>query len=180
MITAILSTGGAAVLVTAVIKGMSGTMRGLVCWTFGAISAAAATVVFYACGGGVIADFGAVLSGLCGAAIIAAAVLAIELFAPAKRLRTKEKTDYDREAAENALNIVMAILAASAAAAAVITETLGSGEYSVFGLLPAAAVSIRQLSYFMYRVKLDTLRADDTSAKRSMLLKRLSVGKRRL
>ncbi len=180
MISLVLGIGAVAALVTSLIKGESATLRWLVCWTFSVISSIAASIVFYASGGGMIADFGSVISGLCGAGIVAAAALAIELFAPSKRLRSKTTAEYDREMAENAVNVVMVILVSSSAFAAVLTEQLGVSEYSIFGLLPACAISLRQLSYFMHRVKLDTLRTDDVAVKRSMLLKQLSSGKRRL
>lgn len=180
MISFVLGIGTVAVLVTSLMKEVPPTLRLLICWTFSTISSIAASIVFYANGRGMIADFGSVLSGLCGAGIVASAALAIELFAPSKRLRSKNTAEYDREMAENAVNVVMVILVSSSVLAAVLTEQLGASEYSVFGLLPACAISLRQLSYFMHRVKLDTLRTDDVAVKRSLLLKQLSSGKRRL
>lgn len=180
MISVILGLGAVAVLITVLIKEISYTMRTLACWTFGAIASAVAAVVYYSGSGGIRAEIGSVISGLCGAAIVLVIAFAIELLSPTKRLSAKEHPDYDRESAENALNIVMVILAASAAAAAAITDYCGAVQYSVFGIIPAIGISVRQLSYFMYRVKLDTLRTDDYAVKRAKLIKRLSTGKRRL
>ena len=180
MICVILGLGAVAVLVTVLVRTLSATLRCLVCWTFGSVAACAASVVYFCSGGTVRAELGSVLAGAFGALTVGLIALVIELFSPSKRLRGKRQTEYDSERAENALNIIMAILAASAALSAAVCERCGAQDHCILGLVSAAAVCLRQLSYFMYRAKLDTARSDDAAVQRACLLKTLSVGRRRL
>lgn len=180
MIAVILACGALAVVVTALVRGISDTYRGLVCWTFSAIASAAAAVVYFSQSGSFMPDLGSIITGLAGSGIIAVLVLLIELFAPSKRLRRKGGAEYDPRSTEAALNIVMIILTCAAVTAAACCERLSQVQFSVLGIIPAAAVSIRQLSCFMYRVKQDTLAADEASARRARLIKSLGAGKRSL
>ncbi len=180
MISAILLCGVLAVLVTALIHPLSETYRGMICWTFAALSSVLAAAVYFSDAREFSPDF----NGLAGAAaafgLTAVSVLAIELFAPSKRLKNADKRDYNRAEAEKALNVVLAITAGAATAAGCTCGYLGATEFSIIGIVPLAAISIRQLSYFLYRVKLDLLSADEASVKRGKLLKTLSQGKHSL
>ncbi|MGN0688022.1 MAG: hypothetical protein ACI4KA_07960 [Oscillospiraceae bacterium] len=180
MITDVLCVGAAAVLVTVLIRGLSDTLRGMVCWTF-AFIAAVVSLVIYCCNyAGMTTDLKAVIRGLCGAAVIVSVSLVIELFSPTKRLRSRQRAEYDKERSEMAINVIMIILAAAAAVCSGIADRLGYSEYSVLGIIPCAGISLRQLTYFVYRAKLDTLRVDNTAALREKLLKRLSSHNRTL
>lgn len=180
MITAIFGTGIIAVLSTVFIKHISDTLRGLVCWTFSSLSALVALIVYYSGAAAVCADYRAVGSALIGAGIVAVLALLIELFSPAARFRAAKLREYDRTSAECSLNIVMVICAIAAAVAACCTEYFGCAQFSAFGIIPALAISLRQFSYFIYRVKQDTLTADRDENRRLKLLKSLSAGKRSL
>ncbi len=180
MISAILLCGTLAVLVTALIKDISDTYRGMICWTFSALASLSAVIVYFACFGDYRPDFSIVISGLAGAGLIAVIVLIIELLAPTKRFRMMQHTDYDRSSAENALNIVMIIAAGVSSAAVCCCEWLSAVEFSIFGLIPAAAVSVRQLSLYLHRTKMDTLTADEVTTKKKKLVKQLETGKKSL
>lgn len=180
MIRMILCGGMAAVLVTSLIRGISDTYRGMICWTFSAVASVAAAVVYFSGAGELAPDLRAILTSLSGAGAVGALVLLIELFAPAGRFRTRERTEYDRPSAENALNIVMIIISCACAISSVICEAAGAAQFSLFGIIPLAAVSIRQLSYFMFRAKRDTLTADADEALRTRIIRELGSGRRSL
>lgn len=180
MISGIICFGVLAVLVTALLKDLSDTYRGMICWTFSSIASVSSLIVYFAGSGGFRPDLSILISGLAGVGLITVIVLLIELFAPAKRLRKKERTDYDRTGAENALNIVMIIAAGAASAAACCCEYFSVVQFCIFGIIPAAAISIRQLSLYLYRVKQDTLTTDKASVRRKKLIKQLGAGKRSL
>ena len=74
----------------------------------------------------------------------------------------------------------MMIVASSAAVSVVCCEFFGGVQFSIIAIIPLAAVSMRQLSYFLYRVKMDTMRSDALVVKRSKLIKSLDSGKRSL
>lgn len=180
MITAILGIGMTAVMSTVFVKRMSDTLRGLVCWIFSVLASLASLIVYYSGASAFSADISAVGSALIGVGVVAVLVLLIELFAPAARFRTARLRDYDRSAAEEMLNIVMVICAAVAEISACCTEFFGYPQFSAFGIIPALAISLRQFSYFVYRVKRDTLTKTEDENRRTKLLRSLSTGKRSL
>ncbi len=180
MISLILSAGVLSILVTALVKGISDTMRGVVCWSFSSISALASLIVYFSAADSYSPDMDSVLSGVFGLAVVMVCVLLIELFSPAKRFRRGGRREYDRDKAEDSLNVVMIIISSSAVISVVCCVYFGGAQFSLFGIVPLAAVSIRQLSYFMYRVKNDTLNIDSDAIKRVRLIKGLDPGKRSL
>lgn len=180
MITIIIFIGTLAILITALVKEISATMRGLVCWSFSSIASVASLLVYFSEAEGYKPELSSVFNGLAGFAVVVACVLLIELFSPAKRFRKGERKEYDRDKAEDSLNIVMMIVASSAAVSVVCCEFFGEIQFSILAIIPLAAVSIRQLSYFMHRVKMDTIRADAIVVKRARLIKSLDSGKRSL
>lgn len=180
MIRMILCAGAAAVLVTSLIRGLPPTRRGLLCWTFSSIASVAAAVVYFAGAGELSPDFLTLRNALLGTLIIVMLILVVELFAPSRRFRHRDDAEYNKASAENALNIVLIVIVASAAFGAAAAELFGSGEFCVLGLIPASALSIRQLSYFMYRGRLDSLRENADDEKRRELIRSLSSGKKTL
>ncbi len=180
MIRMILCAGAAAVLVTLLIKGTAPTRRGLLCWTFSAIASAAAAVVYFAGAGNIRPDMFTLRNALFGALMIALIIMVVELFAPSRRLKQREDTNYDKTAAENALNIVFAVMTASAALCACIAELADAYEFCILGIVPAAALSIRQLSYFMYRGRMDSLTENKDNEKRRGIISSLSSGRKTL
>lgn len=180
MISIILSSGTLAILVTVLVKEISATMRGLVCWSFSSIASVASLLVYFSEAEGYTPELSSVLNGLAGFVVVVACVLLIELFSPAKRFRKGERKEYDHDKAEDSLNIVMMIVSSSAAVSVVCCEFFGGVQFSIIAIIPLAAVSIRQLSYFMHRVKMDTIRADAMVVKRARLIKSLDSGKRSL
>lgn len=180
MIRMILCAGAAAVLVTALIRGLSDTRRGLLCWTFSAIASAVAAIVYFSGAGDISPDMFTLRNALLGALIIAVLIMTVELFAPSHRLRHREDADYNKASAESALNIVLIVIVTSASIGAAAAELCGREEFCVLGLIPSAALSIRQLSYFMYRGRLDSLTENADSEKRRSLIRTLSSGKKTL
>ncbi len=180
MIRLILCVGAAAVLVTALVRGLGSTRRALLCWTFSAIASVAASVVYFAGAGSIYPDFVTLRNALAGVLFIALIIMVTELFAPSHRLKQREDKDYDKISAENALNIVFTVIVSAGAAAAVVSEFIGATEFCVLGLVPAAALSLRQLSYFMYRGRLDSLSENKDVERRREVIKSLSSGKKTL
>lgn len=180
MIRLILCAGAAAVLVTALIRGLSDTRRGLLCWTFSSIASVAAAVVYFSEAGDISPDFLTMRNAIFGTLIIALIIMIVELFAPSRRLRHREDAEYNKASAENALNIVLIVIVASAAFGAAVAEFGGREEFCVLGIVPAAALSLRQLSYFMYRGRLDSLSENADTEKRRLLIRSLSSGKKTL
>lgn len=180
MIRMIMSAGAAAVLISLLVRGVTSTRRGILCWTFSSVSALAACVVYFAGAGNIRPDIFSLKNAFFGFLIIALIVMLLELFAPSRRFRKREDINYDKNAAENALNVVLAVTVTSAAFAAVLVELAGEYDFCILGLVPSAAISFRQLSYFMYRSRVDSLSENEDSSRRSMLLRSLSAGKRML
>lgn len=180
MIRIILCLGAAAVLVTALIRGLSDTRRGLLCWTFSAIASVVSCVVWFSGAGDISPDFITLRNALFGILTIALLIMILELFAPSRRFRSREDASYNKAHAESALNVVLIVITASALVGAAAAELCGREEFCVLGLIPAAALSIRQLSYFMYRGRLDSLSENADSEKRRRLIRSLSSGKKTL
>ncbi len=180
MIRLILCLGAAAVLVTALVRGITSTRRGLICWTFASIAGVAACVVYFAGAGRLYPDFVTLRNAVIGTLFIALIILVLELFAPSHRLRQREDADYNKASAENALNIVLAVITSAAAVSAAACELLGAEEFCVLGLVPTASISIRQLSFFMYRGRLDSLTENEDNERRRVVIQSLSSGKKTL
>ncbi len=180
MISVILCLGIVAVLVTALVKGISDTLRGLVCWTFSSMATVISAVVYFSFCNGFEPHLYALPYALAGLGIVAVILFTVELLSPAKRFRGSTLSDYDKDSAEQSFNIVMVIIASAGAVSACSCEFFDSVQYSVLGIVPSAAVSLRQLSFFLYRVKLDTLSADRGEKVRVRLLKELDSHKRGL
>jgi len=180
VISLIISLGTVAVLITSLIKDISSSMRRLIGWTFAALTTVGSAVVYFCVGGRFRFQLQPIIAGLCGAAVVLLMAFALEALSPSKRLRSGDKTDYNSEKAEDALNVIVAVIAASVTLAAGACERFGAEPYSILGIVPATAIALRQMSYFMYRVKLDTTRPDDITIKRSRLIKRISSGGRKL
>lgn len=169
-----------ALLVTVLIKKLSDTLRGLVCWTISAITSAICMVIYFSVSSAFTAELSAIIPAIMGIGVVAVIAVLIELLSPASRFRTERVKEYDRAAAESSLNIVLLLICCAASAAAAATELLSQVQFSIFGMIPAMAISIRQLTYFMGRVKSDTLNTQAHEQKRRLLLRSLSAGKRGL
>lgn len=176
----ILCAGTLAELVCVLIRPLSGNGRGLVCWTIASLCTVLASVVFFAGSGRLVPDLELMAPAAAGLGAVTAIILLIELCAPSKRFH-RVKTEYDSRIAEDCLNLVLAIVASVLAAAAVFF-VLVMGREALCGicLIPAAAVSLRQLSYFLYRAKLDSAAEKDDSRRRESLIRSLRSGRRGL
>ncbi len=179
MIRLIIGAGAVGVLIASLVRTLSDNVRGLVCWTISSLALVISAVVYFSGVDGLSLNRQVLFNCAAAAAALTALILLIELFAPSRRLRSRDKAEYDSRAAEQSLNIVFVITAWVLAAAAAATELFGADTLTGICLVPAAAVSIRQLSYFLYRARTDT--ADKTEKRlREEALGRLKTGKREL
>lgn len=180
MITGILLAGLAAAGICGAARGLSENTRGLVCWTAAALSLGLSAVIFFGGSDGFVAEPQRIWTGLCALGALVALTLLIELVAPSKRFRKKDKAEYDPREAERALNLVFvicaAVLSAAAAAASAFNEELLTG----LCIIAAAAISVRQLSFFLYCAKTDSARALTDKQRRENILKGMSRGNRGL
>lgn len=176
----ILAAGMALTGAAALIKELSGTVRGLVCWTLASLSLGLSAAVYFGSSGGFSVNEDSLAAGACGIGALAVLMLLIELAAPAKRFRRKKPMEYDSRAAEQSLNIVFVITAAALSCAACAADMLGAEFMTVLCIIPAAAISLRQLSYFLYCSKCDASGDRTEKQRRESLLKSLGRGDRGL
>lgn len=180
MIFTVLSFGVLCVLIAALIRDLRETVRGLVCWTVSTLAHGISTAVYFAAAGSITINQRALVSTAAALAGIVAIILLIELIAPAKRLSRHKKDEYDSLEAERSVNIVFVIVVSALTVFAAALEWLGSGELTGLCLIPAAAVSARQLSYYLYRARTDTSRELSEKQLRENAVRSLKIGKRRL
>ncbi len=180
MIFIILSCGMICVLISALIRDLSETVRGLVCWTISVLAQAISAVVYFASANTVTINSRALISTAAALAGIVAIILLIELIAPAKRLRRRGRYEYDSLEAERSLNIVFVIIVSALTVFAAALEVSTAEELTSICLIPAAAVSARQLSYYLYRARTDTSRELSEKQLRENAVRSLKIGKRRL
>lgn len=180
MIFVILSSGILCVLVAALIRDLRETVRGLVCWTISVLAHGISVVVFFASSGGITINSRAVVTTAAALAGITAIILLIELTAPAKRLRRRGRDEYDSLEAERSLNIVFVIIVSALTVFAAALVSLNAAELTGLCLIPAAAVSARQLFYYLYRARTDTSRELSEKQLRENAVRSLKIGKRRL
>ena len=180
MIAYIIAFGAVAALVTALIHDMSGTTRGIVCWTSASVAFTMSLVVFFVGTDGLSPNVKAIVSGLCALGAVTAIILLIELFAPSKRFRERNNTDYDKRIAERSLDVVFGIVTVALAAGAVWGE-LSQLLYLVgVCLVPATAISLRQLSYYLYRARYDASSERSEKERRADIMRRLKSGRKEL
>lgn len=180
MIFTVLSAGALCVLIAALIRDLRETVRGLVCWTISVLAHGISAVVYFASAGSITINQRALISAAAALAGVTAIILLIELIAPAKRLRKHNKEEYDSLEAERSVNIVFVIVVSALTVFACALERLGTGELTGLCLIPAAAVSARQLSYYLYRARTDTSRELSEKQLRENAVRSLKIGKRRL
>lgn len=180
MIRFILLAGLALTGISALIKEFSENTRALLCWTSATLTFVISAVVFFACYGEFSFDWKAILTGAAGAVLLCALVVMIELLAPEKRRRKRDNAPYDSREAERSLNTVFVMTCVVLAAAAAVADGIGETFMTGVCLIPAAAVSIRQLSYSLYCAKTDTARELSPQKQRENALKKLNTGQRKL
>ena len=146
-VSIIIALGALAVLFSALIRSLDETRRGLFCWTVASLTFVLAAVVFFSQGQGHSADFPKLAAGLGAAAACAALAFAAELAAPSKRLRRSERPAVDTAAGERSFNFVAVIICASLALAGAVCAALSRVAEVPVCVVPAAALSLRQLSY---------------------------------
>lgn len=180
MITVICGVGAAAVLICALIRGLDGTVKGLAGWTFSSLAAALSMAVYFS-QNRFAPDYSALLFALGGVGAMAVMIMLIELFAPSRRFRRHGQEEYDVSRSEAALNLVMIIVTAVLAAAAAAGEHFDMLPLSGICLVPAGAISLRQLSYYLHLAKRESMLADTDERKRARLIRGLGEnGGRRL
>ncbi len=172
MITVICGMGAVAVLVCALIRGLDSTVRGLVSWTFSSLAAVLSMAVYFSQNRFTL-DFPALLFALGGIGIMAVIIMLIEFFAPSGRFKKHAQEAFDVSRSEAALNLVMIIITAVLASAAAAGENADMLTLSGLCLIPAAAISIRQLSYHLHLAKRESLQADSDEKKRLRLMRGL-------
>ncbi len=172
MMAPICGVGAAAVLVCALIRGLESTVRGLVCWTFSSLAAVLALAVYFS-SYSFAPDVPAILFAVGGTGVMAVIIMLIELFAPSKRFQKHRTDEYDVSRSESALNLVMVIMTSVFGAAVIAGEYMGGAALSGICLVPAAAMSLRQLSYYLHLARLESVMADTDEKKRARLMKTL-------
>ncbi len=180
MIFTILSFGALCVLIATLIHDLRETVRGLVCWTISVLAHGISTVVYFGTSGSITIDQRALISTAAALVGITAIILLIELIAPAKRLRRRGKDEYDSLEAERSVNIVFVIAVSALTIFAAALEMLDASGLTALCIIPAAAVSARQLSYYLYRARTDTSRELSEKQLRENAVRNLKIGKRRL
>ena len=180
MIFVILSFGTVCVLIAAMIRDLREIVRGLVCWTISVLAHGISAVVFFTSSGSITIDGRSLVTTAAALAGIVAIILLIELTAPAKRLRNRGKDEYDSLEAERFLNIVFVIIVSALTVFAAALVRLNAAELTGLCLIPAAAVSARQLSYYLYRARTDTSRELSEKQLRENAVRSLKIGKWRL
>ena len=148
-VSMIIAFGALAVLVCALVRSLDETRRGLFCWTVSSLAYGLAAVVFFSQGERFSADFPQLIAGLGAAAACAALAFAAELAAPSKRLRRGERPAVDTAAGERSFNFVAVIICAVMALAAAVSAAFSRTAEVLVCVVPAAALSLRQLSYFL-------------------------------
>ncbi|MGN0650257.1 MAG: hypothetical protein ACI4KM_07460 [Oscillospiraceae bacterium] len=130
--------------------------RGIVCWTLSALTLALSGAVLIGTNQGYTPDLRIIVPALMAAGAVLAICFAVELAAPSKRLRGG-KIEYDIRRSEDALNLVLAIVTSVLAAAAGLSGILLPEELGGALLIPALGISLRQVSYSLYRIRKDSL-----------------------
>lgn len=153
--TTIIAIGGCAVLFCGVLLKL-GDKRGIVCWTLSALTLALSGAVLLGTHRYYTPDMSIVIPALMAIGAVLAICFAVELAAPSKRLRGG-KVEYDIKRSEDALNLVLAIVTAALAAAAGLSGVILPEELGGVLLIPALGISIRQVSYSLFRAKNDSL-----------------------
>lgn len=180
MIFVVLSFGALCVLIAALVRDLRETVRGLVCWTISVLAHGISAVVYFASARSLMIDQRAFISTAAALVGIVAVILLIELIAPAKRLRRHRRDEYDSFEAERSLNIVFVIVVSALTVFAAALEQLDADGLTGLCLIPAAAVSARQLSYYLYRARTDTSRELSEKQLRENAVRSLKIGKRHL
>lgn len=180
MIHIIICFGAVFVLSSVFVRDITATSRGLGCWTISSVTTVLASVLFFAEYGSFSPEPYAIRTGILSFAVLVCIILLIELAAPSHRLRRREKLEYNSVAAEKALNTVFVIICAALMTAAVASSLADNAFFIGFCLVPAAAISIRQLLYFLYLARLETTLDHSEKSKREESLKRLKARRKEL
>ncbi len=161
-------------------KELSSLTRGLVCWTSACVSLILCAVIFFAGSGEFSVDFHSLPAGAVGFGVFVVLVLLTELCAPSRRFAKQPKQDFDARAAERALNLVLVIVVCSLAFFGLLAELFGELYLTGICIVPAAALSVRQLSYFLWLAKDNPSNEQTAEKQRAKLLRMLSSGKNKL
>ena len=180
MIELILAGGALSVLCSILIRQMKLTTRGLVCWTISSIAFVISAVVFFAGAAYFTPDMRAVAIGACAVGVLISISLLIELLAPSKRLRYRDREEYDIHCAEISLNLVFVIITSVLTVIAFAAEIADLPYLTAVAIIPGAAISVRQLSYFLYRAKVDTRISETDEQRRDDALKKFKTVNRGL
>lgn len=151
----IIAAGGCAVLFCGVLLKL-GEKRGIVCWTLSALTFALSGAELLGTHHSYIPDMSLIIPALMAIGAVLAIIFAVELAAPSKRLRGA-KIEYDVRRSEDALNLVLAIVTAALALAAGFSGVILPEELGGVMIIPALGISIRQVSYSLFRAKNDSL-----------------------
>lgn len=167
----IIAIGGCAVLLCGVLLKL-GEKRGIVCWTLSALTLALAGAELLGTHPSFLPDMTIVLPALMAIGAVLAICFAVELAAPSKRLRGS-KGEYDARRSEDALNLVLVIVTAVLALAAGLSGVILPTELGGALIIPALGVSIRQVSYSLFRAKSDSLAPKTEKQLRDEITKKL-------
>ncbi len=173
----ILCAGALCLLISSLIRSLAENTRGLVCWTISSLTAAMALLYYLVLSGSFDIDVKVIPPVAAAFGGVLALILRIELLAPPKRFKMRAKTEYDAAAAERSLNMVFAITAAVFCAAAAVSDFFGEESLLALCLIPALAISLRQLSYYLYRSRVSS---KNSGREREDLLRHLRSGNKGL
>lgn len=176
-VSVIIVLGTAAILGSVLVKGIDEIRRGLFCWTVSSLDFVICAVVFFSRLEGFSFNFPQLAGGLCSLLICILLALAAEIISPSKRLRHREKNPRDTHSGERSFNFVAVIICAVLAAMCGISATLQATSLVVLGVVPAAAISLRQLSYYLSAASSGSQSLKD---KEQELIKRLMTDDKRL
>ncbi len=152
----ILCAGALCMLISLLIRSVTENTRELVCWTISSLTAAMALLYYLVLSNSFDIDIKVIPPVAAAFGGVLALILLIEFLAPAKRFKRRDKTEYDAASAERSLNMVFAITAVSLCAAAAISDFLKEDSLLSLCLIPALAISLRQLSYYLYRSRVSS------------------------
>ncbi len=173
----ILCAGAVCMLITALIRTVPENTRGLVCWTVSSLTTAIALLYYFVMSDGFSIDVKVIPPAAAAFGAVLVLILIIEFFAPSKRFKKRDKAEYDADAAERSLNVVFAITAAVLCAVSAASDFFGEDSLLGLCLIPALAISVRQLSYCLYCSRISS---KNVGRERDELLRRLKSGNKEL
>lgn len=145
----VIAIGSVLVLGSVLVKNVDETRRGLFCWTISTLSFVISAVIFFLQIDGISFNFRQLISGLTSLFVCALLALAAEIISPSKRLRKREKDLKDIQSGERSFNFVAMIICAVLAAVCAAASAFDEVSLVLLAVIPAAAISMRQLSYYL-------------------------------